>query len=82
MRQPAHFCGIYSLKPTDRRISTAGIIPEVPGMPYCFRQMMTVGYFARSLHCSTRYGFRTLGCLAHSRCSDSCIYSSSCLECG
>jgi amidase len=48
-RQPAHFCGVYSLKPTDRCISTAGMIPEVPGMPYCLRQMMTVGCFARSI---------------------------------
>lgn len=49
MRQPAHFCGVYSLKPTDRRVSTRGHIPEVPGMPKCIRQMMTVGCFARSI---------------------------------
>jgi amidase len=49
VRQPAHFCGVYGLKPTDRRISTAGMIPEVPGMPHCLRQMITVGCFGRSL---------------------------------
>jgi amidase len=48
-RQPAHFCGVYALKPTDRLISTAGHIPEAPGMPKCIRQLMTVGSFARSI---------------------------------
>ena len=48
-RQPAHFCGVYGLMPTDRRISTAGHIPEAPGMPKCIRQLMTVGSFARSI---------------------------------
>ena len=49
VRQPAHFCGIYALKSSDRRISTLGMIPETPGMPYCLRQMMTVGCFGRSI---------------------------------
>ena len=48
-RQPAHFCGVYALMPTDRRLSTAGHIPEAPGMPKCIRQLMTVGSFARSI---------------------------------
>ena len=48
-RQPAHFCGVFALKPTDRRLPTTGHIPEAPGMPKCIRQLMTVGSFARSI---------------------------------
>lgn len=49
IRQPAHFCGIYGFKPTDRRVPTTGHIPEVPGAPRCMRQMLTVGSLARSI---------------------------------
>jgi amidase len=49
IRQPAHFCGIYGLKPTDRRVPTMGHIPEVPGAPRGLRQMLTVGGLARSI---------------------------------
>jgi amidase len=49
IRQPAHFCGIYGFKPTDRRVPTTGHIPEVPGAPRGLRQMLTVGGLARSI---------------------------------
>lgn len=49
IRQPAHFCGVFGLKPTDRRVPTTGQIPEIPGMPKCIRQMQTVGPLARSI---------------------------------
>ncbi|TVQ08491.1 MAG: amidase [Leptolyngbya sp. DLM2.Bin27] len=49
IRQPAHFCGIYGIKPTDRRVPTTGHIPEVPGAPRGLRQMLTVGGLARSV---------------------------------
>lgn len=49
IRQPAHFCGIYGIKPTDRRVPTTGHIPEVPKAPRCMRQMLTIGGLARSV---------------------------------
>jgi amidase len=49
IRLPAHFCGIYGLKTTDRRVPTTGHIPEIPGVAKSIRQMLTVGTLARSI---------------------------------
>lgn len=49
VRIPAHYCGIYSIKPTEHRVSTAGHIPEPPMAPRGVRHMATVGPLARSV---------------------------------
>jgi amidase len=49
IRLPAHFCGVYGLMPTDRRVSTTGHIPPLPGKPNYIRQMLRVGPLARSV---------------------------------
>ncbi len=49
IRVPAHFCGIFGLKPTEHRVSTFGHIPELPGRPKTIRYLQTVGPLARSV---------------------------------
>ena len=49
VRHPVHCCGVYGLKPTDHRVSTAGHILEVPGSSHCIRQMLVPGPIARSV---------------------------------
>jgi len=49
VRTPAHFCGLFALKPTERRVPNTGHIPELPGMPRAVRHMNTLGPLARSV---------------------------------
>lgn len=49
VRIPAHYCGVYSLKPTEHRVPTFGHIPELPGRPRGVRHVATPGPLARSV---------------------------------
>lgn len=49
MRIPAHYCGVYTIKPTDHRVPVTGHIPEPPGAPRGVRHMAQIGPLARSV---------------------------------
>jgi amidase len=48
IRLPAHFCGVFGLKPTERRVPLTGLIPGLPG-PRPLRIMSTIGPIARTV---------------------------------
>jgi amidase len=48
IRLPAHFCGVYGLKPTERRVPLTGLIPGLPG-PRPVRIMSCIGPMARTV---------------------------------
>lgn len=48
IRIPAHFCGLFGLKPTENRVSTVGLIPGLPSSR-SIRLMSCIGPMARTL---------------------------------
>jgi amidase len=49
IRIPAHFCGLFGLKPTEHRVSLAGLIPDPYGLPRSVRIMSSIGPMARTV---------------------------------
>ena len=48
IRIPAHFCGVFGLKPTEHRVPLTGLIPGLPG-PRPIRIMSCIGPMARTV---------------------------------
>jgi len=49
VRNPAHYNGIFSLKPTEWRVPSHGHVPDLPGQTRSTRYMGTFGPLARSV---------------------------------
>ncbi|HET7560537.1 MAG TPA: amidase family protein, partial [Limnochordia bacterium] len=49
IRLPAHFCGVYALKPTEHRVPVTGFFRPPAGTPPSVRIMTTLGPIARDL---------------------------------
>ncbi|GAB6096290.1 amidase [Desulfatiferula olefinivorans] len=50
IRIPAHFCGIYGLKPTEHRVPNTGLSPGLSDKPFrSIRHQLSIGPLARSI---------------------------------
>ena len=49
VRNPAHYNGIFSLKPTEWRVPGRGHVPDLPGLTRTTRYMGVFGPLARSV---------------------------------
>jgi amidase len=49
LRLPAHFCGVYGLKPTEHRVPMTGFFRLPPGAPRSVRILASLGPMARDL---------------------------------
>ena len=49
VRNPAHYNGIFSLKPTEWRVPSRGHVPDLPGVTRAMRYMGMFGPLARSV---------------------------------
>ncbi|HXU23388.1 MAG TPA: amidase family protein [Tepidiformaceae bacterium] len=49
LREPAHYSGVVTIRPTEHRVPATGHIPPLPGGATSTRHMNTVGPVARSL---------------------------------
>ena len=49
IRLPSAYCGVFGLKPTERRVALTGVVPDPRGTPRSVRIMASVGPIARSV---------------------------------